>query len=97
MPGAAEQNLVPQPNAAVNLLVDVVARQKLLFVQPAAYAAALQRIGQAAGKRLVLVTVADEARIEIDGANNQRPHVFDEVFGNTAATQKYLGNLPRDL
>src|SRR5271157_5228106 len=90
--GAAEQDLVPHPDAAVHLLVDVVAGQHLLFVQPAANAAALQRIVQAAGKQLVLVAVADEAGVELDGADHQRPHVFDEGLGHAAAAQEDLGN-----
>src|ERR1039458_9685611 len=93
MPGAAEQNLVPQPNATVNLFVDVVARQKLLFVQPAAYATALQSIVQASGKQLVLMTVADEAGVELDGMSHHRADVGDEVVGNTTTAQKYLGNV----
>ena len=39
--GAAEQHFVPQANAVVHLLVDVVAGQELLFIQPTANATAL--------------------------------------------------------
>src|ERR1019366_20681 len=92
--GAAQQNLVPRPNAPVNLFVDVVTRQHLLLVQPAAYAAALQRIVQTAGKQLVLMAVADEAGVEVDGTDDQRVHVFDEILGHATAAQEDLGNLP---
>jgi hypothetical protein len=74
------------PKKGVTL--DVVARQ-----EPATDAAALQRIVQAAGKQLVLMTVADETGVEVDGANHQRPHVFDKVLGYATATQECLGNL----
>src|SRR5208337_4068504 len=95
--GAAEQDLVPHPNPTVNLFVDVVARQKLLFVQPAAYAAALQRIVQAAGKQLVLMTVADEAGVELDGPSHHRADVGDEPVGDATSAQKGLGNFAAGL
>ena len=32
---AAEHNLVPEPDAVIDLFVDVVARKKLFFIKPA--------------------------------------------------------------
>jgi hypothetical protein len=43
-----------------------------MLIQPAANTATLERIMQAAGKGLILVTVADEAGIEINRLAEER-------------------------
>ena len=60
---AAQEDLVPEPNAVVDLLIDVIAREQLLFIEPAADTAALERIVHPPGERLVFVAVADEAGV----------------------------------
>jgi hypothetical protein len=74
VPRVAQQNLVPQPNPAVHLFIDVIARQHLLLIQPAPHAVPLQRIVQPPCKQLVLMRVADETvvlnRLAISEVNN---------------------------
>ena len=45
------------------------------------------------GKLLVCARIADEARVVLDGPSYHRPDVGDELVGNAAPAQKYLGNL----
>lgn len=60
---AAEQYLVPEANAAVHFIMDVVAWTDLFLIKPASDIAALKRITEPPGKRLVSVVVTDKARI----------------------------------
>src|SRR5271165_4391536 len=43
------------------------------------------------------MAVADEAGVELDGADHQRPHVFDKVLGHATAAQEDLRNLATRL
>ena len=61
-----EQHFVPQPDAPVDLRVDVVTREHLVFVKPAANAMVLELVMEMLGERLVSMVVADEARIILD-------------------------------
>src|SRR4051812_46551777 len=63
MSGAAEQRLVPEANSAVDLLIQVIAGEELLFIKPAADTMLLKRVVQAAGEGLIFVTVANKAGI----------------------------------
>ena len=85
---ATEQDLVPQPDAVVYLLVDVVAGKQLLLVQPAAYTAALEGVVEPPRERLICMAVADERREELDRFVQQRWQVVDELVRQAAATKK---------
>jgi hypothetical protein len=85
---AAEQDFVPESDAAIHLGVDVVAGQELVIVEPAANASPLECVVQAAGEGLIGVAVRDEAGVELDGAPRQRWNVGDEVFGQPAAAEE---------
>ena len=63
--GAAQQHFIPEPDSPINLVIDVITRMHLLFVQPASDAVLLQVIVQLSCEFLILVTVADEAGIEL--------------------------------
>src|SRR5215475_11050898 len=64
---ATEQHLVPEPDAAVDLLIDVVTWTHLVLVEPAANAAPLELVVQTAGERLVRMVVADKTGVEFEG------------------------------
>jgi hypothetical protein len=61
-----KQNLVPEANAPIYLLMNLLTRQKLLFIEPAADASALKSIVQPPRERFVFVAAADEAGKEFD-------------------------------
>src|SRR3954465_1334111 len=54
---AAQEELIPEPDASVNMVVQRIARQELLLIKPTSDTASLKRIVQATGKRFVLVAV----------------------------------------
>ena len=56
----------------LDLLVDVIAREKLVLVKPAANAVSLKFIVQAPCEGLVGMAVADEDRVELDRLVQQR-------------------------
>jgi hypothetical protein len=66
--GAAQQHLIPELDTAIDLLVEVVAWEQLMLVQPVANPAPLQLVVQAAGEGFVRVVVADKAGVELEGA-----------------------------
>jgi hypothetical protein len=41
----------------------------------------------------IFAGVADETGIELDGLPNQRPHVGNEILGNTCSPEKNLGDI----
>jgi hypothetical protein len=85
---AAEQNLVPQANALVNPLVDVIVGEQLLLIEPAADAATLEFVVQMPRKWLVGMAVADETREELDRFVQERWQIVDELVGETAASEE---------
>jgi hypothetical protein len=63
---AAQQHLVPELDPAIHLLVDIIAREHLLLIQPATDAVALECIVDPAGEGFIRVIVTDKARVELD-------------------------------
>ena len=61
MPGATKKHFVPQPDASVYLIIDIIPRQQLVFIEPAPYASTLQKIVQSTRKGLVFMAITDEA------------------------------------
>jgi hypothetical protein len=78
----------------IDLLVDVVAWEQLMLVQPVANPAPLQLVVQAAGEGFVRVVVADKAGVELEGAPDQRSDVGDEVLRDAPPWGKTSGMLP---
>src|SRR5215469_5892328 len=93
VPRATQQHLVPQPNPAVYLFVNVIARQHLLLIQPAPHAPSLQRIMQPPREELVRVGVADEARVILNRTSHYRPDVGNKLLRHPTSAQKNLGYL----
>jgi hypothetical protein len=90
----AQEHLVPDADAAIHLRVDIVPREELMLVEPAADAPPLQGVVEAAGEGLVGVAVGDEAGVEVERLAGERGHVVDHAVGHAHAAQEGDWDLP---
>jgi hypothetical protein len=67
-----------------------LAWKQLMIVQPATDALPLKPVMQQTGKRLVLMAVADEARMELNGLVEKSWRIADKLFWHSAAAQVVL-------
>ena len=81
--GGAEQHLVSKPNAPVNALVQIIAGQQLMLVEPAADALPLKPVMRQTGKCLVRMAAGHEGWQRIPFARRRcwmalvvRPSIF---------------------
>jgi len=78
--GTTEQHFVPQPDTMGNLRVEVITRQHLVFIKPAANAPVLELVMQAVGEACIRMVVADEAGVELDqGISAERINAVENV------------------
>jgi hypothetical protein len=80
----AQQDLVPQTNLAIDLIVDRVAGEQLVLVEPAANTPALQRVVEAAGKGWVGVAVGDDHSGVVDRLGREHCDGLDHAIRTTA-------------
>lgn len=91
--GTTEQNFVPKPDAPVHRIVDVVSRQELILIQPTTNSPALELVVQPPCKGLVLMAVAYETGVKLNGLGHQRRNVLNKRLANTGTSEEGLRNL----
>ena len=92
--GEDEEECVVEADGFVDLLVDFLAGSHVVRGEPAADAGVLEVGVEAVGEALVLSGVGDEAGVELDGFIEEGWEVFDEIFGEAAASEEGNGKGP---